>query len=334
MTSDWLLADEFLAILKSMAADPLNPGFGHFGHTHLYATIDDRIAFRISGDKIDNKNRASMRAKQLGAMRIEETRAGIYLEEFIGIGTAQITGKGLWDYFYANPLVPDPDEKILQARTVWKHASRLFALAAWGHISTTVCGAFRGGVYYTIEAPYMLNPDHVPAPNFPMDPALKALFLPRPKPIEYINLVPFKRIKKGYSPTNWEAAHKMICLSEQRMALHDALEDIKPATIKRAIALASKDVLERPVKTFQYYLESQEAYLVDRDDMLTKAAATPIKPALKSPLMRQQKRERRLIDFGLTALQAVKTEIELLPPDKRPDIPPFSIIGGKVILKA
>ena len=62
MTSDWQKAKYFLATIKRMAADPVHPGFEHFGHTHLYATLDDRIAFKISGDKIDNKKRAIMRA--------------------------------------------------------------------------------------------------------------------------------------------------------------------------------------------------------------------------------------------------------------------------------
>lgn len=333
MTSDWLIADEFLPILKTMASDPSTPGFGHFGHTHFYSSLDERVAHEISGTVINNKARAILRSKQLGAMRIEETSAGIYLEEFNGIGTAKISGKGLWEYFAANPLVPNPSDKKLQARTVWKHASRLFALAAWGHVSTTVCGAYRGGIYYTVEAPYTINPDHNPPPDFAMDPALKALFVPRKKPIEYINLVPFNRIEKAYSPRKWEAAHKMICLGEQRMALQDALEGIKPDSIKKAISLASGDILERPVQTYEYFLESQEAYLVDRERMLAKASTTPIKPTLKAPIVRQNIREQRLIDFGLAALQAVKTEIELLPPSKRPNIPEYSILGGKVVLK-
>ncbi len=332
MMSDWLTADDIVAILTKMAANPTPPAFEHFGHTHLYSSLDRNTAKQISGTVIDNHERAKYRAKQLGARLIEETHVGIFLTEFRGVGRAMSSGKGMFAYFKEHPFIDDA-ERDVQARAPWKHASRMFSLAAWGHVSTTVCGAYRGGIYYTVEAPYTLNSDHVPPPDFPMDPALEALFQPRLKPIEYINLVPFKRIKKGYSPTNWEAAHKMICLGEQRMALHDALDGIKPATIKKAIALASKDVLERPVNTFQCYLESKEAYLVDRDDMLTKASATPIKPALKSPLARQQKREQRLINFGLMALQAVKTEIELLPPDSRPDIPEFSIIGGKVVLK-
>ena len=114
------------------------------------------------------------------------------------------------------------------------------------------------------------------------------------------------------------------------MTLHEALHGVKSVTIREVIKKASQEILLRPIELFQYFLESQECYRVDRDLMIKSAMAKPRKSTLAAPRERQQQRERRLEEFGAMALRLIKTELELLPLAERPSIPAFSMIGSKM----
>ena len=334
MRGDWLFADDIIAMLEDMAMDAKNPLFAHNGHVHLYSGPSYDVGDLISGVDLDNHDRAIVRAARLGATLIDDTRGGQFLSEFKGIGGALISGKGLWDYFRENPFVIGKPEENRQAILPWKHASRLLALLANGHVTTTVNGAFRdSGVYYTIEAPYCLNAEHPDPVGLPFRDTAKELFVPRREPIEFINLLPFDRVANGYTPTNWEPAHRLICLGEQRMVLHESLDGLKPPTIRKALTEAAGEVLSRPIEAYQYLLECREAYRVDRHLLLERTGA-PNLPPLLPPVERQQTREDRLRNFALLALQLVRTELDMLPPDARPAIPEFTLPGSGLILRA
>lgn len=117
------------------------------------------------------------------------------------------------------------------------------------------------------------------------------------------------------------------------MALYEALKGIKPSEIKKGFFKASEEVLSRPIEAFQFFLESREAYHVDLKQMLKSTKGATKKSALEPAIVRQEKRELKLIEFGMTALHAVQTELALLPSAKRPAIPDYPLLDGKVILK-
>lgn len=341
--NDWLSADHITDFLDEIVLVKRRLAFEHNGHTHLYSGPAQYILKNIVGPYaadptvlIKNHARAKRRAHQLNAVLIDNTFVGQYLENFKGIGSALIKGKGTFDYFDEHPEITDVTEIRKSQILPWQHASRYFALAAWGYVSTTVCGAPEDGVYYFVEAPYGLNENHpTPAGMSPLKDTIKALFVPRPQPIEYINLFPFNRIEKLYTPTDWKKAHKAICLGEIRMARHDALHGINPKTIRDGLKLAAQEVLSRPIETFQYFLESQEQYRVDKDYMFKHTTARPTKSTVvSSPFVRQAERQHSLQEFGLAALECVQAEIALLPPHERPSIPAFSLIDGRTTLRA
>lgn len=329
--SDWLKADDLIRVIDTMVLDPKHPAFAHNGHTHLYSGPLKSIRDAILGIVVDNHGRALMRRRQLGAVIIDDTLVGKYLINFKGIRGATISGKGTFDYFRVNPDIDD-SERVTQALAPWQQASRYFAMASWGYVSTTVCGASTSGVYYTLEVPYAINPDHKCAFMPPIEDTIRNLFIPRKKPIEFVNLIPFARVEKAYSPSDWLRAQKIICLGEQRMALHDALAGVNPKTIREGIKVAAHEVLSRPIETYQYYLESGECYKNDRQLMFASTHAKPKKSHTSSPLANQKARQHKIEEFGLMALQLVKTEIDLMPPASRPSIPAFSLVDGKVTL--
>lgn len=332
MWGDWLEANDIILMIEELVLDKKQHAFAHNGHTHFYSGPRKDIQKLIDGVLVINHRRALRRRQQLGAVIIDDTCVGSFLLGFKGIGKAVVSGKGTFDYFKDNPRFVGFD-KVEQALIPWYFASRLFALTAWGHVSTTVCGAAPTGAYYTIEAPYGINEDHpTPAGMSPLKDTIKALFVPRRQPIEFINLFPFDRIKKLYTPTDWKKAHKAICLGEIRMARHEALKGIEPKTIREGLKLAAQEVLLRPVEVFQFFLESQECYHVDQDYMFKNTTARPRKSAVASPAVRQVERQRTLKEFGLMALECVKAELALLPPAERPAVPAFSLIDGRVTL--
>ncbi len=341
--NDWLSADNIVDFLDEIVLTKGRLAFEHNGHTHLYSGPAQHILRNIIGPYaadptvlIKNHARAIRRASQLNAVLIDHTFVGKYLENFKGIGSALIKGKGTFDYFDEHPEITDVSEIRKSQILPWQHASRYFALAAWGYVSTTVCGAPEHGVYYFVEAPYGLNEDHpTPAGMAPLKDTIKALFIPRPQPIEFINMFPFDRIEKLYTTTDWKKAHKAICLGEIRMARHDALQGVNPKTIRDGLKLAAQEVLSRPVETFQYFLESQEAYRVDKDYMFKHTTARPRKTSpTASPTVRQAERQDNLREFAFMALECVQAEIALLPPAQRPAIPAFSLIDGGMTLRA
>jgi len=334
-SDDWLDANDIIIRVEDLVLGKKHLAFAHNGHTHFYSGPLRDIQKLIHGIYVVNHGRALRRRRQLGAVVIDDTAVGSFLSNFKGIGKAVISGNGTFDYFEANPHFTD-FSKTEQALIPWHFTSRLFALASWGYVSTTVCGADSDSVYYTIEAPHGLNENHpAPAGMAPLKDTIKALFVPRKQPIEFINLFPFDRIEKLYTPTDWKKAHKAICLGEIRMARHDALQGINPKTIRDGLKLAAQEVLSRPIETFQYFLESQEAYRLDKDYMFKHTTARPRKStATASPTVRQAERQHTLQEFALMALECVQAEIALLPPTARPAIPAFSLIDGGMTLRA
>ncbi len=194
--SDWLKADDLTRVIDGMVLDTKHPAFAHNGHTHLYSGPLKSIREAILGIVVDNHGRALMRRRQLGAVIIDDTLVGKYLINFKGVRGATILGKGTFDYFRVNPDIDD-SERITQALAPWQHASRYFALASWGYVSTTVCGASINGVYYTLETPYTINPNHKCSFMPPIEDTIHNLFIPRKKPIEYVNLLPFAQVERG-----------------------------------------------------------------------------------------------------------------------------------------
>ncbi len=264
-------------------------------------------------------------AKKHGASLIENIPLGHFLDKFNKVGT--------FDYY------PTFDEAIRP----WKELSRLYALSMWGCVSTTVCGANPEGVYGSIEITNTINPHHsdiVPPTAF--DKAfydallnsgdffdLRKRLNPDDKPVRCINLRPYSEFEDLYDPSNLMPVHRFVCLSEQRMALHEALSFAEPKTIKAALAFAAKEVCTNPVEAYEYYLDSQERYLLDWKNMMKNA---PPSVVIMPSDQRAQNKEARLQAFGGMVWNLIDTELSMMPPSARPkiNIPPVLKRAGIV----
>jgi len=283
--------------------------FSHNGRLHFYSGPRREVSELIVGPyQDDNHIRAVAWAKAHGAMVIEHSPIGKYLANYRNLNT--------FKYFEKNPLYVTDGEKIEAALAPWKHLSHLFALSAFGQVTTTVTGAHTGGVYYTIELQNTLAPTYhgLSATEF-----LTALSTPRKKEVDAINLIPFDRILAEHKTNGIEAAHTMIQLGEIRMALHEALETSKPDAIKAALKVASKEVLRSPADAYKYFLDSHERFSVD---WALRMKGTPAGDEFlrdKTPDFRRQRREERLDHFTSKVLLLIETEIALMSPASRPD---------------
>ena len=203
MTSVWVLPQDVIDEIDRRANALGIGAFPHNGRLHFYSGPSRAVQALIAGDNPTNQRRAKAWAKDHGATIIEETPIGAWLDKFEGMGT--------FDYFDANPRILDADRdaaKILP----WQHLSHLFALSACGQVTTTVAGANRGGVYYTVELPNALVPSYMglTAKQF-----LDDLSAKRTKPVEAINLVAFDRILNVRDVKGIEGAgrnHKSLTL--------------------------------------------------------------------------------------------------------------------------
>ena len=253
MTRVWVLPKDIIDEIDQRANALGVDAFPHTGRLHFYSGPSQAVFDLIAGPTLANRDRAIAWAKDHGAMVIEETPIGKWLDTYEGIGT--------FDYFDANPRIPDT-EKDIAGVAPWQHLSHLYALSAHGQITTTVAGASRRGVYYTVELPNTLVPSYMglTAKQF-----LDDLSAKRTKPVEAINLISFDRILKARDARgDIGDAHNLIQLGEQRMALQEALETSRPSSIREALKLASKEVLRSPAEAYKYFLESQERYQIDR----------------------------------------------------------------------
>lgn len=307
MPNVWVLPKDVISEIDA-EADRLKDGaFPHNGQLHFYSGPCEAVWNLIAGNKEKNYKRAINWAKEHGATIIDDSPIGKFLLSYAGMGT--------FVYFDKNPYIP-ASEKEEAGLLPWKHASRLFALSAHGHVTTTVAGADRHGMYYTVELSNVLQPNYLglSATEF-----LAALSTPRKKEVQAINLIPFARVVGEWKGKGIEAAHKMIQRGEIRMALHEALEKSKPDTIRAALKLASKEVLRSPAEAYKYYLESQERFLIDCALQMpgTKFSESFMKN--KTPDVRQQNREEHLHQFTAQTLQLIETEIALMSPSSRPD---------------
>ncbi|HBM90919.1 MAG TPA: hypothetical protein DD400_03460 [Rhodospirillaceae bacterium] len=160
----------------------------------------------------------------------------------------------------------------------------------------------------------------------------RLIFLPRKKPLDFVNMLPYGKIDRIYDPRDWKQAGKVICLGEIRMAKHDALSGVKREKIREGIKLAARDVLSRPIEIYKYYLESRECYQLDRQCIKKETTNKPRKSQTETPETRTKNRHQSLKEFGVIALHAVKAEIELLPKAERPTIEPFELSNGRLKL--
>ena len=313
MASVWVLPPDLIDEIDNRANVLGVDAFPHNGHLHFYSGPSFQVFRLIAGDAKTNQDRAVIWAKDHGATIIEDTPIGKWLDKYEGVGT--------FNYFRANPRIPDAD-KDPAGLAPWKHLSHLYALSAHGQITTTVAGASRRGVYYTIELPNTLMPSYMglTAKQF-----LDDLSAKRTKPVEAINLVAFDRILNVRDTKGVEGAHTLIQLGEQRMALQEALETSRPSTIRQALKLASKEVLRSPAEAYKYFLESQERYQIDRALQMKGTKAADDFLTHKTPDVRQRRREERLDQFTSKVLLLIETEIALMPIADRPDfiVPPY-----------
>ena len=309
MPRGWDRPETIIAEIDVKANRLKEKAFPHNGHLHFYSGPSKPVSLLIVGPYQENNHvRAVEWAKAHGAMLIDDSPIGKFLTTYRNMGT--------FEYFKRNPLYVTDDDKGDAAILPWKHASHLLALSAHGQITTTVTGASRGGVYYTIELKNTLSPDYhgLSATEF-----LAALSTPRKKEVDAINLIPFSQILDVRDKKGVEAANTMIQLGEIRASLHEALETSRPDAIRNALKLASKEVLRSPAEAYKYFLDSQERFVVDRAVQMKGTPAYDNFMATKTPIVRQQHREERMDQFATKVLLLIETEVALMPPAARPD---------------
>ena len=308
MSSVWVLPKDIINDIDEMADRLKEAAFPHNGRLHYYSGPSDDVWGLITGGfQEKNHPRALEWAKKHGAMVIDVSPVGEFLLNYAGVGT--------FEYFKNHPHLTRSE--IVEARIApWKHASHLLALSAYGHVTTTVCGADRSGVYYSIELQNTLAPTYhgLSAKEF-----LAALSTPRKKEVETINLIPFTQILDARDKNGVEAANTKIQLGEIRMALQEALENAEPEAVRKALKCASQEVLRSPADAYKYFLESQERFVVDRAVQMKGTPAYDDFMKNKSPVARQQHREERLDQFASKVLLLIETEIALMPLSSRPD---------------
>jgi hypothetical protein len=311
MTRAWLYADDIIATIDEMVKNLREKAFLHKGRTHLYSGPSPAVQKQILGKNFDNQYRAQQWAKNHSAVMIDDTPIGQFLINFEGTGT--------FGYFMNHPHVPAEDYYV-EGIKPWKHASRLFVASLWGDVTTTICGADRRGVYHTIELSTALNPNHM---GLSVLETLQLLLNPKNRKIKRINEIDKKIYDGLYFETDYERAARLVALGEQRMALHEALKNASPANVRDALRIASKEVLQSPAEAYEYFLESQRRYRIDRS---LQSAGTPIalRPAYnQTPEMRWQLREKKLQDFVNYVLAAIDNEITLMPTSVRPAFTPM-----------
>ena len=242
MPRGWDCPQTIIAEIDVKANRLKEKAFPHNGRVQFYSGPSREVSRLITGSYQDsNQVRAAAWASRHGAMMIDDSPIGKFLETYRGLGTFR--------YFHNHPSYQTNDEKIEAALLPWTHASHLLALSAYGQLFTTVCGARRKGIYCATELPNVLAPTYhgLLASEF-----LAALSFPRKKEVEAINLIPFNRILDANKGKGIEAAHTLIQLGEIRMGLHEALETSHPDAIRAALKLASKEVLRSPAEAYKY----------------------------------------------------------------------------------
>jgi hypothetical protein len=226
MAGGWLTTDEIITLVDEQIAHLGKAAFGdNKGHAQLYSGPSSKVLGLIINPPDRNHRRAKDQAAPHGTVILDNSPIGVFLEN--------IEGVGLYKYCVANPLMPFGKETE-EADRVMRHVSRKFVSSLWGKVSTAVCGAAKDRVFYTDEIPAFAEtiPDLIAK-------------LIKSDDIETINGIPAAKIRKLYNAADYDAAFRLICLGEIRMAG------------KRA-----RDT--RNVHDMQDYLERKEFYLVER----------------------------------------------------------------------
>jgi hypothetical protein len=213
--SGWLDADAIIARVDDLVLKLGDDAFAHDGRAHLYSGPSPEVSGKIAGYDAANSNheRAKRRAAKAKAVLIDDTKIGRFLAGFEGVG--------VYGYFNQQRHLTKREQDQASAK-VWRHASRLFVLSLWGEITTTVCGARRSGAYYVAEIPALSAPAQI---SVTIPETMRALFVKRSKAIDTVNEMPMAKISKLYAPEDYEPAHRLICLAEQRLDLRAARRD-------------------------------------------------------------------------------------------------------------
>lgn len=290
--------------------------FPHFGRAHYYSGPNKAVLSELEKSYgkafLRNHARAVTWAKAHNAAIIDNTPLALFLSRFDSFGRYS-----------------DPEDQILP----WQHLSRMFALSMWGSVSTTVCGAdTKMGVYFNEEISHTINPhhlDHVTPGSFDAD-FYHSLFNPSNKEITEINIRPFDEFEALYNPNDILPVHRRVCQSEMRMGLHEALEGADKNTIRKALTLAAQEICSRPVEAYEYYLDSRERFLLDRDNMMKGAKPSSAPFYLQTPTQRAESKEKQLMAFGLMVWDLIETELSMMPASARPNIKIPRVLMGRV----
>ena len=265
MAGGWLTTDEIIALVDEQIACLGKAAFGNNkGHAQLYSGPSSKVLNLIINPPDRNHRRAKDQAAPAAAVLLDDSPIGIFLEN--------IGGVGLYKYCVDNPLMPY-NKETEEADRVMRHVSRKFVSSLWGKVSTAVCGAAKDRVFYSDEIPAFAEtiPDLIAK-------------LAKSDDIETINDIPVAKIRKLYDATDYDAAFRLICLGEIRMAGQRARDN-------------------RNVDDMQDYLERKEFYLVERS-LTWNGSAKAERPIYRmTPEDRLAWKQQRMNEFVGTGLR-------------------------------
>jgi len=211
MASEVLTSEYFIAQVDVLSK-PEELAFPHGGNSRVYTGPHPEIYSRyvpVFGVKFWNGQRAAQRSAFDGALLIDNSSAGRYLIDF---KTDGMQGKGVYAYFKEIAGLSGV-EAAAQGDSVWLHTTELFIRSLFGKVSTTVTGADRARIFYTVEIPYMMA----------VIPELLRK-VQKAKDIDTINEFPTTVIRNTFSMNDFEKAYKYFSLTEQRKVFRCALD--------------------------------------------------------------------------------------------------------------
>jgi len=283
MSNNWVYPWQIISDVYNLVAFYGKEAFPHNGRAHFYSGPKDKIKKNLVTLKYTNHDLAKKYAKENAVFII----------------------------FEKNPLIKDKN-RVNAALLPWKELSRLYVLSLFGDLTTDVCGASRQGVYYNIELPLSIDPkDSIISP----DKFWHLLLAPRDKDIETINVTEFSKFTSIYKKDDWEKAHRLICLTEQRRKLHEAMGKTNQSYVRELLKLASKeitvkeDVLKKIFKdsiySYEVFLTAKERYELDRNLIYGKS--------IKDTKTRQGEHNSNVQIFAQKVISAIVLEAELNP---------------------
>lgn len=242
MSGLWLWANDLIDRADEIRKRDGTIAMPYNGHAHLYSGPHDKIhgygrnILGYNHDIHSNHTRAKYLSKIYGGLLIDDMNVSREL-----VDNVDGTGLNVYDYFL-EAYAQDKELAYKAADHVMRRVSELFVNDIYGVVDTSCVGAARDRVFFDTEYPVMMSTDK--------DILTK---LVKSKTIEIVNDDSILQIRRPYNLQAEETAYRVMCMSEQ-----DKL-------CRTAWKLCNVEIM-------RHYLDVEEFYRIDREQMWTMAA--------------------------------------------------------------